>query len=266
VSVAKVHRPTQAGISGSSKDGSDSIVLNGGYADDEDHGGLIVYTGHGGQDGHGNQVKDQDLSDSGNAGLKISFDEQLPVRVVRGSSGDPRWSPISGYRYDGLYRVSRYWEAPGIDGYKVCRYILERLGQESEFLPNHWSSVEATTAIAMTQQLIKDPLVSLHVKRIHDWTCQMCGTRIEIPGGPYAEAVHIKPLGRPDDGPDNEANILCLCSNHRKLFDSGGVVVDSDWRLINVVIKAHIGELRRDSKHRLTQEFLGWHRERWFET
>ena len=38
LSVARVHRPPQAGISGSRQDGSDSIVLNGGYADDEDHG------------------------------------------------------------------------------------------------------------------------------------------------------------------------------------------------------------------------------------
>ena len=69
LSAASVHRPTQAGISGSSQDGSDSIVLNGGYADDEDHGDVIVYTGHGGQDGRGRQVRDQEVSDSGNAAL-----------------------------------------------------------------------------------------------------------------------------------------------------------------------------------------------------
>jgi hypothetical protein len=36
LSAATVHRPTQAGISGSKIDGADSIVLNGGYVDDED--------------------------------------------------------------------------------------------------------------------------------------------------------------------------------------------------------------------------------------
>ena len=50
LSAARVHRPTQTGISGSSQDGSDPIVFNGGYAGDEDHGDVIVYTGHGGQD------------------------------------------------------------------------------------------------------------------------------------------------------------------------------------------------------------------------
>jgi putative restriction endonuclease len=50
---ARVHRPLVAGISGSGAEGADSIVLSGGYEDDEDYGDLIVYTGHGGNDlGH----------------------------------------------------------------------------------------------------------------------------------------------------------------------------------------------------------------------
>ncbi len=47
---AGVHRHRQAGISGSASEGADSIVLSGGYEDDEDHGDVIVYTGYGGRD------------------------------------------------------------------------------------------------------------------------------------------------------------------------------------------------------------------------
>jgi len=50
LSKAGVHRPTVAGISGSERDSADSIVLSGGYEDDEDLGDEIVYTGHGGRD------------------------------------------------------------------------------------------------------------------------------------------------------------------------------------------------------------------------
>ena len=103
LSAATVHRPPQAGISGSKTDGADSIVLNGGYVDDEDYGDAVVYTGHGGQDGGRKQVRDQELTDSGNWALKISYEEQLPVRVIRGPKGAPQWSPATGYRYDGLY-------------------------------------------------------------------------------------------------------------------------------------------------------------------
>lgn len=40
-----VHRPPVAGISGQQKYGSQSVVLSGGYVDDEDHGEWFIYTG-----------------------------------------------------------------------------------------------------------------------------------------------------------------------------------------------------------------------------
>ena len=97
LSAAGVHRPTQAGISGSKTDGADSIVLNGGYKDDEDYGNYIVYTGHGGQNSSGIQIADQELTDSGNWALKISFEQELPVRVIRGPNGAP-----NGLRQQGI--------------------------------------------------------------------------------------------------------------------------------------------------------------------
>jgi len=43
--AAGIHRPPQAGIGGSGTTGAESIVLNGGYEDDEDFWEYIVYTG-----------------------------------------------------------------------------------------------------------------------------------------------------------------------------------------------------------------------------
>jgi len=40
----------QAGIVGGTGSGAESIVLSGGYTDDEDHGDEIIYTGDGGRD------------------------------------------------------------------------------------------------------------------------------------------------------------------------------------------------------------------------
>src|SRR5919202_2478494 len=57
---AGVHKPLIAGISGSVRDGADSIVLSGGYEDDLDFGDVIVYTGHGGRDQEtGRQIANQ---------------------------------------------------------------------------------------------------------------------------------------------------------------------------------------------------------------
>lgn len=47
---AGVHRSLQGGIVGTASIGAESIVLSGGYSDDQDHGSVIVYTGHGGRD------------------------------------------------------------------------------------------------------------------------------------------------------------------------------------------------------------------------
>ena len=41
-----IHTPTQAGIARSQKEGADSIVISGGYEDDQDFGNEVVYTGH----------------------------------------------------------------------------------------------------------------------------------------------------------------------------------------------------------------------------
>jgi putative restriction endonuclease len=59
LSEAGLHRHRQAGISGSASEGADSIVLSGGYEDDQDFGDTIVYTGHGGRDQEtGRQIAD----------------------------------------------------------------------------------------------------------------------------------------------------------------------------------------------------------------
>jgi putative restriction endonuclease len=118
LSEAGIHRPTQAGISGSSKEGSDSIVISGGYEDDTDHGDEIIYTGHGGRDlNTGKQNANQHL-DRGNKALAISCKNHLPVRVIRKTE--------YGYRYDGLYQVKEFWQAKGKSGYLVYRFRLTK--------------------------------------------------------------------------------------------------------------------------------------------
>lgn len=80
LSEARIHRPLQAGISGSQLEGADSIVLSGGYEDDLDSGNVIIYTGAGGRDPNtGTQIADQELTGV-NLALVVSKLERLPVR------------------------------------------------------------------------------------------------------------------------------------------------------------------------------------------
>jgi putative restriction endonuclease len=90
---ADVHKTLQAGVVGSGPRGAESIVLSGGYADDEDHGEIIIYTGHGGRDpATGRQVADQTFTNQ-NQALVTSSLEGLPIRVVRGSGHRSPFSP-----------------------------------------------------------------------------------------------------------------------------------------------------------------------------
>lgn len=124
LSAAGVHRPTRAGISARRGLGAESIVLSGGYEDDVDQGRVILYTGQGGRSGaSGQQVADQTLTGV-NQELVRSQATGQPVRVTRRvvAAGGQTY-----YRYDGLYRVTAYWQEIGKSGHQIWRFRLEQL-------------------------------------------------------------------------------------------------------------------------------------------
>jgi hypothetical protein len=51
-----------------------------------------------------------------------------PVRVVRSWKGRKysKYCPVEGLRYDGVYKVVRYWAEKGRAGFLVWRYCLRR--------------------------------------------------------------------------------------------------------------------------------------------
>lgn len=127
------HRNWGSGIDGNGKEGTSAIVLSGGYEDDKDLGDEIIYTGAGGNDSATNQqVADQSWKTSGNAGLLVSMDRGLPVRVIRGYQHKSNFSPSSGYTYAGLYSVVDAWEEVGKSGFKICRFRLIYCGSSED--------------------------------------------------------------------------------------------------------------------------------------
>jgi putative restriction endonuclease len=260
--------PLQAGISGTKAEGADSIVVNGGYEDDEDHGDEIVYTGAGANDpSTRRQVADQDIDQSGIAGLITSELEGLPVRVVRGYRGDPAHSPATGYRYDGLFRVDGHWGDVGKSGFRVWRFKLVRLADEEAGpyipeinLPTGNQTPRSTAGIVT--RVVRSTQVSDAVKRMYDSTCQVCGVRLVVPNRPIAEGAHIRALGRPHNGPDVPDNVICLCPNHHTLFDYGGIWIDdnSDVRAFDGAV---ITPLTTHGKHSIDPAHLRYHRELW---
>ncbi|MHA6281109.1 YDG/SRA domain-containing protein [Salinimicrobium sp. CAU 1759] len=130
---AGLHRSTVKGIDGNGKDGAAAIVLSGGYEDDYDLGDEILYTGEGGNDtSTGKQVAHQSWNSPGNAGLLLSFKNNYPVRVIRGSNHNSKFSPRAGYKYDGLFNIIKADMVLGKSGFKICRYTLRKIGTEVE--------------------------------------------------------------------------------------------------------------------------------------
>ena len=84
-SESGVHRPHVAGIHGRESEGAYSIVLSGGYEDDEDEGEEFTYSGSGGRDLSGNkrtakQSYDQKLT---HMNRYVCSGEQLHTEIER---------------------------------------------------------------------------------------------------------------------------------------------------------------------------------------
>jgi putative restriction endonuclease len=172
------------------------------------------------------------------------------------------------YRYDGLYRVARYWQESGRDGFKIWRFRIEKfLALDHATSPEDMPEGESENKEApdgnqipnrrrsTITRLVRSTTVGECVKRLHDFTCQICGARLETMAGAYAEACHIKPLGRPHNGPDVPEDILCLCPNCHVLLDELALWIDDD-----LSIEGRKRFLRVDPRHSLSSDSLQYHR------
>ncbi|KAI8147579.1 PUA-like domain-containing protein [Fennellomyces sp. T-0311] len=143
-----VHRPPVGGIAGTESSGAVSIVLSKGYEDDADNGDEFYYTGSGGRDlsnnkRTGDHATDQELTrfnlalaktcaaeiDKTKGGKAADWKQSRPIRVCRTyalAKHHPKYAPEEGVRYDGLYKVVKFWQEKGKSGFKVWRYLMRR--------------------------------------------------------------------------------------------------------------------------------------------
>ncbi|KAI7746488.1 hypothetical protein M8C21_024491 [Ambrosia artemisiifolia] len=137
ICVVGMHGLPQAGIdyltSSQSSNGdpiATSIIVSGGYEDDQDAGDVIIYTGHGGQDKYSRQAANQRL-EGGNLAMERSMHYGIEVRVVRGFRYDG--SPSGKvYVYDGLYKVVDSWLEAGRSGFGVIKFKLIRMENQPD--------------------------------------------------------------------------------------------------------------------------------------
>jgi len=121
-----------------------------------DKGDEFYYTGSGGRDLSGNkrtaeQSCDQKLTkmnralakncnakiDDQNGAVAVDWTKGNPVRVLRSAKfkKHSKYAPEEGIRYDGIYKIIKYWPEKGKSGFTVWRYLLRR----DDATPAPWS-------------------------------------------------------------------------------------------------------------------------------
>jgi 5-methylcytosine-specific restriction protein A len=113
-----------------------------------------------------------------------------------------------------------------------------------------------------TSRIVRNTQLAIDLKEKYQYHCQLCGeARHRAPLEHYAEVHHIRPLGRPHEGPDVQSNMLVLCPNHHADFDHGLVHVDTEsLEVTHATDEAISGQelLLRDD-HELDSDVLEYH-------
>ncbi len=277
VREAGLHAPPMAGIYPAGEGArAESIVISGGYSDDRDYGDVIIYTGAGGQSapGSGIQITDQKI-EGANKALVRAQHEGTPIRVIRGSGGDPQFSPASGYRYDGLFEIRNHWFKRSVDGPLIVQFELVAIDYGVQSIAKTPQGITAPPSgnaspdrrERRSRSLVRDQANVDWIKNLYDNTCQVCRIQLMTDAGAISIGAHIQGLGKPDNGPDVVDNMLCLCHNCHAIFDSGSFFINDDCKTITWLHEsngggslAHSTELFCKSEHRIGLAYVQHHR------
>ena len=100
-----------------------------------------------------------------------------------------------------------------------------------------------------SNRIMRNTILAQQIKKLVNFQCQLCETRIQLKDGNfYCEAHHIKPLGKPHNGPDVKENILVVCPNCHIKCD-------------NAVLKLNLNEIKNNVQG-ISIEFIKHHNER----
>jgi hypothetical protein len=95
-------------------------------------------------------------------------------------------------------------------------------------------------------RVLRDTALARRLKELHQDSCQVCGTQLQLSDRTYSEAHHIKPLGTPHNEPDIAENILVLCPNDHALLDYGAMELD-------------LATLQHLPTHQIAPEYVSYH-------
>jgi len=154
-------------------------------------------------------------------------------------------SKISAHKFDELLRV---WLENNSMNLKDS-YLLDADNQDKRVINEFFGNPhvldtpkatdlndppESTRVETTIYRILRDTALSREVKIRQNYQCQLCSATIQLGDGSYyAEGHHVKPLGRPYNGPDTIDNIICVCPTCHVLLDYKAIELDKS-KLPNV--------------------------------
>jgi putative restriction endonuclease len=224
--------------------------------------------------GSGIQVADQKIERGNKALVRAQYDG-TPIRVIRGSGGDPKFSPTSGYRYDGLYEVRDHWFKPSQDGPLIIQFELVAIDYGIQSIAKSPEGASAPPSgnanpdrrFKSSSSLVRNQANVDWIKDLYANICQVCRVQLMTDAGSISIGAHIQGLGKPHNGPDVVGNMLCLCHNCHAIFDSGSFYINNDRKTITWLHKPNTDgvltystELYSKSEHQIGLSYVQAHR------
>lgn len=207
--------------------------------------------------------------------LRNFFDKELGIQLretqTRGlmhneSSAFIRY--VKGVTGEYFNPSSEYWKTQGIKKFNQWRkmWTLLRKQEAVDLRADCPDKAKALMRKTITvNRIIRDNALSRFLKSLYESRCQICVYTFRVPGGKkYAETHHIRPLGNPHNGPDNEDNMLVLCPLHHAMFDYGVIALHPEKLTLLSIddTVSGIGKPLSLSKHKILKEPLEYHLER----
>jgi hypothetical protein len=170
----------------------------------------------------------------------------------------------------GLNRFSRH---PSIAGPVDQPLVVTSSSGGAAVISKQWNDGDsAGVGVARRLQELRvqrrNPINVRQLRQLYRNECMFCGTQLLVGTSPpefYAECAHIKPVGKPHNGPDTKDNMLVLCPNHHVQFDfgiitlqkaRGGYLIES--KIPNSPLNGRL--VTPKEPHVLNDELVAWHR------
>lgn len=142
-----------------------------------------------------------------------------------------RWKPVAGNEARWQYELRRALRALHQLGLLAgSEFGVWSLTSKGYDLINAGSALlqnGTSRALRSTYELIRDTQPMREIKALYGHRCQVCEWSLPLGDtSAYVEAHHLRPLGRPHDGPDIKQNLIALCPNHHACFDHAMMAVN----------------------------------------